>query len=227
MHVHLSLYDCRSVQRRNIFSPASPPRNDDDDDEDDTKIISNIGGSFMEGILRHLPALTALVMVSGESYARVGPGCWTGYDVRWGVEEKEVPLRVCLDDDDDDEVVLGNSSGGSRSRRIVASNVELKLLDHTANVYLALAGILRAGIDGICEGMELRRVGVTIVDDDDDNDNDDDSSVGEALPKSLDESLDCLQYDTVLMDLLGEGLSTSYIAVKRAEFQHYSRKKSG
>jgi len=186
MHVHLSIYDHRS-RHQNIF-PGT-----------ELEEISSIGGAFMEGILRHLPALTAITMASGESFLRVGPGCWTGFDVRWGTEDKEVPLRVCLD--------LETTTG-----RMMATNVEFKLLDHTANIYLALAAILRAGIDGICGDMKLRQA----------SDSSNDEAQGSVpLPTSLDESLDCLQVDDVLMDLLGDGLSTSYIAVKRAEYQHF------
>jgi glutamine synthetase len=78
-------------------------------------------------------------MPTTNSYYRIGKGCWTGYAAGWKIEEKESPLRVCID---------------LRSR--IITNVEFKLIDNTCNVYLALAAILWSGIDGIHQNMVLR-----------------------------------------------------------------------
>jgi glutamine synthetase len=179
MHVHLSLRDeSSSDPLRNVFQGEAPFS------------ISEIGQSFLEGILCHLEGLLSLTMPSKNSFLRVGQGCWTGHVVGWEVEDKESPLRVCVN-----------------SRNCRATNVEMKLMDNTCNIYLALASILWAGLNGIKQKMALRKI-ISQMDN------------IKALPKSLEESLDCLERDCVLRDLLGEELFNAYIAVKCAEIEH-------
>ena len=93
----------------------------------------------MEGILQSLPALLSFTLPTNNSFRRVGPGCWTGSTVSWSTEDKESPLRVCLD----------LNSGE-------VSNVEMKLSDATANPYLALAAVLAAGSEGMKKDLTLR-----------------------------------------------------------------------
>jgi len=187
MHVHLSLTSSDESPSRNLFS--------DPDSNDDDKLLSDEGEAFLEGILRHLKALLSLTMPTVNSYRRVGPGCWTGHSVCWMVEEKESPLRVCLD----------LESGE-------ATNVEFKLIDSTCNIYLALAGILFAGLDGLHQHMKLRSPEISGDDSD-------------RLPQSIEESLQYLSDDTLLCSLLGKSLTKSYIAVKKAE-SNYSASRS-
>jgi glutamine synthetase len=141
--------------------------------------------SFMEGILRHLPSLLALTLPTHNSFRRVGAGCWTGSVVGWETEDKEAALRVCTD----------------------GSNVEYKLGDSTANLYLALSGLLVCGLDGIAENLVLRpslsQQGSATKQD--------------SLPSSLQESLECLQKDELLCGAMGPELSQAYIAVRQAE----------
>jgi len=108
-------------------------------DESTQTGISRRGESFMEGILQSLPALLSFTLPTNNSFRRVGPGCWTGSTVSWSTEDKESPLRVCLD----------LNSGE-------VSNVEMKLSDATANPYLALAAVLAAGSEGMKKDLTLR-----------------------------------------------------------------------
>ena len=88
------------------------------------------------------------------------------------------------------------------------TNVELKLSDSTANIYLELAAILSCGMDGMARQLPLRpRVGPG-------------DGGGDELPKSLDESLSCLKKDDMLLGVLGKELSTGFLALKKAEAAH-------
>jgi glutamine synthetase len=93
----------------------------------------------MEGILRHLPALLALTLPTTNSFRRIGKGCWTGHQVAWSFGDKETPLRVVAN--------LHSQAW---------DHFEYKLCDNTANMYLALAGILSAGLSGLKQNLELR-----------------------------------------------------------------------
>lgn len=159
--------------------------------------LSHRAEAFVEGILTRLPALLAITTPSMNSFRRMGAGCWTGHDVRWAVEDKEVALRVCLD-----------STSGS------PSNVEFKLLDGHANIYLSLAAIMSSGLEGIAKNLKLRPENGPVALE----------SKNEALPLTFEESLDILENDNFLCsEVLGSKLSMAYIAVRRTEVERSSK----
>mmetsp|Transcript_14680 Transcript_14680/g.31161 ORF Transcript_14680/g.31161 Transcript_14680/m.31161 type:complete len:199 (+) Transcript_14680:2-598(+) len=174
LHLHFSFRNVGS--KANMFS-----------DPKEATGISQEGGSFIEGILGHLPSLLSFSLPTNNSFRRIGPGCWTGSTIVWSTEDKEVPLRVCIDLDTNQ-----------------ATNVELKLSDATANIYLEIAMILSAGMDGMKNKKKLRPM-VT------------DATSGAPLPQSLQESLDLLKTNEFLKSVLGPELSTAYVAVRESE----------
>jgi glutamine synthetase len=174
-HLHFSFKEVGSS--RNAFSDSSQPTG-----------ISKKGQSFMEGVLDHLSSILSFSIPTVNSFRRVGPGCWTGSTLGWSTEDKDSPLRVCVD--------LNTQQ---------VSNVELKLSDATANIYLELAMILSAGMEGLKNEKVLRPMMT--------NEN------ALPLPQSLQESLDCLKNDELLLSVLGNDLSTAYIAVREMEAQ--------
>ena len=177
LHLHFSFREVGSSQ--NAFSDPGKESG-----------ISRKGESFIEGLLEHLPSLLSFSLPTVNSHRRVGAGCWTGSSVEWSKEDKEVPIRVCLD-----------------LHTAEATNVEFKLSDATANIYLELAMILSAGMDGMKSAKRLRP---PIASEDD----------AAPLPKSLQESLDCLKRDEVLLSVLGPELRIAYIAVRESEAQN-------
>ena len=178
LDLHISFKD----EPNNISNTFSDPTR--------PKGISVKGESFIEGILNHLPSLLSFSLPTVNSFRRMGPGCWTGHEVAWSIEDKEVPLRVCLD---------------LRTRQ--ATNVEYKLSDATANIYLELAMILSSGLQGMKEQAKLRPElrDYNAAD------------AVESLPTSLQASLDALKSDNFLLSLLGNKLSTAYIQVRKSE----------
>lgn len=177
LHLHFSFRDVSSSLDNSFPDPTQPTG------------ISPKGGSFVEGIMDHLPSLLSFSLPTVNSFRRIGPGCWTGSALGWSTEDKEVPIRVCID------LFTGK-----------ATNVEFKLADATANIYLELAMILAAGMDGMKNERKLRPM-IT-------------GATSEPLPQSLQESLDLLKKDEVLLSILGPELSTAYIAVRESEAQN-------
>eukprot|EP00797_Seminavis_robusta_P011419 Sro1862_g302260.2 (523) ;mRNA; r:17313-18881 len=192
-HLHFSFLEAEQEQQGTTTTTCTKNGFPCDSSTHEDSYLSPRAGSFLEGILRHMPALLALTMPSVNSFRRVGPGCWTGHDVRWDVEDKEAPIRLCLE-------------GGQPQK---ATHAEFKLVDSTCNLYMAMTGLLAAGMQGMRQGLTLRPPG---------NDNQ------ETLPKTLPESLDALDADSYLKSVLGEELSTAYLAVKRDEAKHYADK---
>ncbi|CAB9505938.1 Type-1 glutamine synthetase [Seminavis robusta] len=150
--------------------------------------MSAQGGAFVEGILRHLPALMGLSLPTVNSFRRVGKGCWTGSSVGWALEDKESSLRVC-----------------SNLTTKEWDHVEYKLCDSTCNLYLALSGLLSAGLEGIAQEMELRPALGASSDED------------APLPQTVQGALEALKQDELLIDVIGERLGRGYLALRREE----------
>jgi glutamine synthetase len=101
-----------------------------------------------------------------------------------------------------------------------STSVELKSADASCNPYLAVGGLIAAGLDGLKRGLEPpepvevdpatmseeRRERLGIL----------------PLPATQEEALDALQRDRVLMEALGPPLSRSYLAVRGSEWAAYS-----
>ncbi len=98
------------------------------------------GAAYIAGILRDLPAVTAVTAPSLGSLLRLRPGFFAGAYAFWGVENREAPLRY----------IPGSPFLGADH-----ANVELKTSDASANPYLALTAVLAAGAAGIADGLEL------------------------------------------------------------------------
>lgn len=125
-HIHFSLWDADS--RRNRFHDASQPDR-----------LSGEARSFIAGLLEHLPGLCGLTAPSFNSYRRLVPQYWAGAFTCWGHDNREAPLRV-------PSLFWGMEEA--------STNVELKAADATCNPYLALGGLIAAGLDGLARGLD-------------------------------------------------------------------------
>jgi len=189
-HVHFSLWD----GDRNRFFDGSRPDG-----------LSADARSFIAGVLDHLPGLCGLSAPSFNSYHRIVPQYWAGAFVCWGYDNREAPVRVA-------SVFTGSEEA--------STNAELKACDASANPYLALGGLLAAGLDGLERGLEPPepvQVDPATIDE------------GERerlgivrLPATQAEALDALEGDDVLTAALGPTLAYAYLTVRRSEWAAYS-----
>ena len=160
--------------------------------------LSAVGRSFAAGVLDHLPALAALVAPTPNSYRRLRPQSWAGAYRCWGLDNREAAVRV-------------PGSGPGKG----STHFELKTVDASSNPYLALGAVVAAGMDGVRRNLDP---GPPLqVDPDTLSDEERARRKIEPLPASLDEALARLEADRVLLDALGPGLATAYLAVRRAE----------
>jgi glutamine synthetase len=167
--------------------------------------LSQDARSFIAGVLEHLPGLCGLTAPSFNSYHRIVPQYWAGAFTCWGYDNREAPVRV---------------ASVFRGAEEASTNAELKACDATCNPYLALGGLLAAGLDGLERGLEAPEpVAVdpaTLTDDE---------RVRRGivrLPATQEEALDALAADEFLLDALGPVLAQSYLAVRRSEWAAYS-----
>ncbi|EIW81762.1 glutamine synthetase guanido kinase [Coniophora puteana RWD-64-598 SS2] len=121
-HAHLSVHKPGATQPISSTSPH----------------LNALESSFLAGLLNHLPAVTAFTLPQPASYSRVVDGIWSGGTwVSWGIDNKEVPVRLC-----------NYAFPASR-------NFEVKCIDGLANPYLALSAVLGAGLTGVNKGADL------------------------------------------------------------------------
>jgi glutamine synthetase len=187
-HVHFSLWDAEGTT--NVLpDPADP------------FTVSERGRAFLAGVLDHLPALVALTCPSYLSYDRLRPSAWAGSTVSWGYDNREAALRV---------------ASPFRGREQESANAELKACDASSNPYLALGGLILAGLDGVARGLDLpepaaldpaaltpeqaRRCGIR------------------PLPTDQRAAHTLLEADTVLMKGLGDLLGRCILGTRLAEY---------
>jgi glutamine synthetase len=99
-------------------------------------------------------------------------------------------------------------------------NLELKASDPSNNPYLALGGLIAAGLDGVVRGLEPGDA--TMVDPGNLSESERASRGIVRYPESQSAALDALEADEVLMNALGPVLSRSYLAVKRSEYEAFA-----
>lgn len=197
-HIHFSLWG--SGQSKNAATNLFY-------DERERGGLSQTGKYFIGGVLRHIRALLALTCASPNSYRRLLPHYWSSAYGVYGFDNREAAIRV---------------PSLFHGREATSINLELKASDHSGNPYLALGALIAAGLDGIRNRIEPGDP----VDVDPGNFSDEERERLniQRLPVTLDEALDALEQDHVLLDALGPLLSTSYIAVKRAESAFFAEK---
>lgn len=161
---------------------------------------------FAAGIMAHLPALTALTAPSVASYLRLQPRSWSAAYQVFGLANREAALRVPL-----------RPPAHCRSGNRV---LELRASDATANPYLALAGVIEAGMDGLERKLDLPP---SIDVDPDTLSTEERASLGiERLPTSLDEAIEALAADEVVGATLATGdLTTCWFNLRRAEIDRF------
>jgi len=148
--------------------------------------------SFLAGVLAQLPALLALGAPSVASYLRLVPSRWAGAYRCWGLENREAALRL-----------ITGSTG-------TQANAEIKCFDGAANPYLAVGGVLAAGLAGLDTGHGLPA-----------EVHGDPAALGtvERLPTALPEALDAYERSVLLREALGAQLYAAVLAVRRAEVE--------
>ena len=187
-HIHFSLWSLDGLTNLMYDGKAGP------------RLLSDTGRQFVAGVLDHLPALVAMTCPSFNSYERLQPRAWAGSTVSWGPDNRECAVRI---------------ASPFRGREAESTNAELKACDPSCNPYLALGGLILAGLDGIRRGLvppepalkdpasmtpdEQARSGI------------------QPLPTSLRLALGNLQADEVLFGGLGDLLARCIVAVRTSE----------
>jgi glutamine synthetase len=157
---------------------------------------------YIGGILRHARGICAITNPLVNSYKRLVPGYEAPTNIAWSERNRSPLVRV-------------------PAARGPATRIELRMPDPSCNPYLALAVVLRAGLDGITKKVqpgppvnkniftmsrrERRHLRI------------------DELPGNLKEALDELENDELVRDTLGEHILSHFLAAKREEWDEYVR----
>ncbi|WP_280831081.1 glutamine synthetase family protein [Mycolicibacterium frederiksbergense] len=165
--------------------------------------MTSLGESALAGLLAGLPSAQGVLCGSVLSGLRIQPGLWAGAYDCWGTENREAAVRFLI--------------GGPSNP--YGANVEVKVIDPSANPYLATATILGLAQHGIAQGLVLGpevRVDPASLSD---KRRADDGIV--ALSNRQDENLAALDASALVREILGDALVDAVLAVRRYEQKTY------
>jgi glutamine synthetase len=191
VHVHFSFRDEQGFPA--AYDASQPGR------------LSKIAGAFCAGILQHLPALTALTAPSVPSYYRLKPHHWSASYTWLGEQDREASLRICP------TVSIAGHDPGPQY------NIEFRAADAVANPYLVMTALIRAGLEGIKQGLTAPPLVA-----------EDPTSMTETrrqqlglrrLPESLEAALAALQADATVQAWFDSKFMDSYRGVRLAELK--------
>jgi glutamine synthetase len=167
--------------------------------------LSEICLNYIGGILRHAKGFCAITNPLVNSYKRLVPGYEAPTHIAWSEKNRSPLVRVPAPRGD-------------------ATRIELRMPDPSCNPYLALAVMLRAGLDGIERNLdpgspvnkniftlshrERRHLRI------------------DELPGNLSEALDEMEKDDLVRETLGDHLFEHFVAAKREEWLDYIKQVS-
>ncbi|MCV6597994.1 MAG: type III glutamate--ammonia ligase [Mangrovicoccus sp.] len=192
-HFNMSIADAKTGENL-CFPSGEDPRGCN---------LSEIGYQFIGGLLEHLPAVSAVVAPSVNSYKRlIKKGSNSG--ITWA------PVFQCYGDNNRTNTIRIPGGGG---------RMELRLADPMCNPYLGAALTIAAGLEGIrtkkdpgaphLENMyektpaELDALGI------------------KTLPRTLDEALDAFEADPLSKSVFGPEMFDAWLEYKRDEWLTY------
>ncbi|MDQ0972437.1 glutamine synthetase [Bacillus niacini] len=162
--------------------------------------MSDTARQFIAGILKHAPSFTAVTNPTVNSYKRLVPGYEAPCYVAWSARNRSPLIRI-------------------PASRGLSTRVEVRSVDPAANPYLAMAVLLKAGLDGIKNKLtppapvdrniyvmsKEERIEEGIID----------------LPATLAQALDQLKSDEVIVAGLGEHIFEHFIEAKEIEWDMF------
>jgi glutamine synthetase len=161
--------------------------------------LSQLALWYVGGLIKHGPALSAIIAPTTNSYKRLIPGFEAPVNLTYSRRNRSAACRIPM------------YSIAPKSKR-----VEFRPPDPSCNPYLGFAAMLMAGLDGIENKMDP---GQPLDKDMFELDPEQLSSIP-SIPGSLEEALDALQRDHLFLvkgDVFTEELLRTYVDYKRSQ----------
>jgi glutamine synthetase len=163
------------------------------DDADKEHGMSELGRQFIAGQLAHMRELSLLFAPNINSYKRYVPGSFAPTAIRWGRDNRTCAFRL-----------VGRGAGLRLENRIPGGDV---------NPYLAVSGIIAAGLDGITKKMKLEPAfaGNAYISD------------SPRVPSTMNEALDLWENSAWVKETFGEEVQAHYANMARVEIAAYGK----
>ena len=163
------------------------------DESDKEHGMSELGRQFIAGQLAHMRELSLLFAPNINSYKRYVPGSFAPTAIRWGRDNRTCAFRL-----------VGRGAGLRLENRIPGGDV---------NPYLAVAGIIAAGLDGITKKMKVEPAftGNAYVSD------------SPRVPSTMNEALDLWEKSAWVKETFGEEVQAHYANMARVEIAAYGK----
>jgi glutamine synthetase len=188
MHVHQSLFK----EGKNAFF-----------DTKDSYHLSKLARSYIAGLLKHAPEITAVTSQWVNSYKRLVPGYEAPVYLSWARRNRSDLIRV-------PEYKPGKEN---------ATRIEYRSPDPACNPYLTFAVMLAAGLDGIEKGLEppppVEENVYEMTDEERQK-----KGIG-TLPASLWHAVQLTEKSDVVRKALGDHVFDAFIKNKKIEWDQY------
>lgn len=169
-------------------------------DEKDKLGLSDIARQYMAGCLKNARAFAAITNPTVNSYKRLVPGYEAPCYVAWSASNRSPMIRI-------------------PASRGLSTRIELRNPDPAANPYLALAVMLKAGLDGIKNKLTLPAPtdrNIYVMSEEERID-----AGIPSLPSSLKEALDELLSSGLICEVLGDHALAHFVELKEIEWDMY------
>ncbi|CAB4651430.1 unannotated protein [freshwater metagenome] len=163
------------------------------DEKDKEQGMSDVGRQFVAGQIAHLREMTLLFAPNINSYKRFVPGSFAPTAIRWGRDNRTCSLRL-----------VGHGPSLRLENRVAGGDV---------NPYLAVAGIIAAGLDGISKKMVLEPAFQG-------NAYESDSA---RLPSSMPEALELWENSAWVKEVFGAEVQGHYANMAKIEIAAYGK----
>lgn len=190
MHTHFSLAD--KATGKNLFYDAKDDYN-----------LSKIAYQFIAGMLKYVKEITGIISPTVNSYKRLTPGFEAPCYICWARKNRSALIRV----------------PAVRSGAKEATRIELRCPDPSNNPYLAFSAMLKAGLQGIKEGLEPPKAVEEDVFEFDDNELK--QYYIDFLPADLKKAINAMLDSKLVKELLGDYTFERYIATKKEEWDSF------
>ncbi len=163
------------------------------DANDKEQGMSDLGRQFVAGQIAHLRELTLLFAPNINSYKRYVPGSFAPTAIRWGRDNRTCALRL-----------VGHGPSLRLENRVAGGDV---------NPYLAVSGIIAAGLDGIKNEMELEPAfqGNAYASD------------SARIPSSMPEALQLWENSAWVKEVFGAEVQAHYANMAKIEISAYGK----
>ncbi|SPF78734.1 Glutamate--isopropylamine ligase [Aliiroseovarius pelagivivens] len=163
-------------------------------DPDDALGMSDLMKNYMAGLLKYAPDYTYFMAPYINSYKRFMKGTFAPTRIIWSVDNRTAGFRLCGE--------------GTKAVR-----VECRIPGSDMNPYLAIAGMLAAGIAGIEEGLELQAPTTGDVYQGDTG----------MIPGNLSAARDALHGSAMLRAAMGDDVVDHYTRAAEVEIEEFER----